>query len=286
MTSREATSSRTTTPTARRTVALVGLGEVGRIYGAALDAAGHDVRGYDAFTTAPADGIKVAGSLAEAVAEADIVLVLTAAVASHTVAEAAVPHLKQHATYIDCTSSSPHVKQGLSSILATRSDVAVVDVAILGPVIALGTRTPLMAAGTAAGVVEELMGPLGAPVAVVDGNPGDAMAHKLLRSVFMKGLAAAITEAVAAGRAVGAEDWIRTQIARELAGDGQGTIDRFLRGSVLHARRRAEEMEAAAAYLADLGVAESIASATAQHLRRLEQSPPAAEPLTDDGPPA
>ncbi|WP_211228484.1 DUF1932 domain-containing protein [Glycomyces tenuis] len=44
-----------------------------------------------------------------------------------------------------------------------------------------------------------------------------------------------------------------------------------LRGSVVHARRRASEMDEAAAYLRDLGVDATIATATAEHLRGLQQ---------------
>lgn len=255
--------------TAHLRVALIGLGEVGRTYGRALSDAAHDVHGYDPYLTDPVDGVTVAPDLATAVRDADIVLVLTAAAASHTVADQVGPHLKAGAAYVDCTSSAPGSKAELRDRLGGRNDIDVIDVAILGPVISLGVSTPLMAAGHGAERVADLMGPLGAPVTVVDGDPGAAMAHKLLRSVLMKGLAAVVTEAVTAGRAVGYEDWIRGQIARELAGDGQATIDRFLRGSVTHAVRRGEEMQAAAAYLEGLGVDATMSHAAATHLGRL-----------------
>ena len=80
------------------------------------------------------------------------------------------------------------------------------------------------------------------------------MAHKLLRSVLMKGLASVVVEAVTAGRAAGLEDWIRAQIAGQLAGDGQAVIDRFLTGTAKHAVRRSKEMQDTASYLSDLGV--------------------------------
>jgi 3-hydroxyisobutyrate dehydrogenase len=251
-------------------VAIVGLGEVGRIYGAALHEAGHKVSGYDPYAQDPVEGVRVSDTLADAVADADVVLVLTAAGASRTVAEQSVEHLRQGAAYVDCTSSAPGAKQALIELFASRPDVALGDVAILGPVIQLRTATPLMAAGPAAQLLADLMGGLGTDVAIVEGNLGDAMAHKLLRSVFMKGFAAAVTEAVTAGRAVGFEDWIRDQIARELSGNGQATIDRWLKGSVLHAKRRSEEMDAADAYLTDLRVDSTMSKATAHHLRTLQ----------------
>ena len=89
------------------------------------------------------------------------------------------------------------------------------------------------------------------------------MAHKLLRSVFMKGLASLIGEAVEAGRAAGYEDWIRDQIARQLAGDGHAVLERLLQGTRTHATRRHHEMEAAVEYLGTLGVPPTMSRATA-----------------------
>src|SRR5688572_17392029 len=76
------------------TVAIIGLGEVGRIYGAALHEAGHKVSGYDPYAQAPVEGVRVSGTLADAVDDAEVVLVLTAAGASRTVAEQSVEHLR------------------------------------------------------------------------------------------------------------------------------------------------------------------------------------------------
>ena len=59
-----------------------------------------------------------------------------------------------------------------------------------------------------------MVAPLGTPVDVLDATPGAAMARKLLRSVFMKGLALVICEAVEAGRAAGDAPWTRAELTR------------------------------------------------------------------------
>ena len=97
------------------------------------------------------------------------------------------------------------------------------------------------------------------------------MAHKLLRSVLMKGLASVVVEAVTAGRAAGLEEWIRAQIAGQLAGDGQAVIDRFLTGTARHALRRSKEMQDTASYLSDLGVPAEMTHASATALTRMAQ---------------
>ncbi|MGZ4310454.1 MAG: NAD(P)-dependent oxidoreductase, partial [Gaiellaceae bacterium] len=61
----------------------------------------------------------------------------------------------------------------------------------LGVVPASGLATPALASGAGAGRFAELFRPLGMPVEVVGPRPGDAAGLKLLRSVFMKGMAAA-----------------------------------------------------------------------------------------------
>ena len=246
--------------------ALIGLGEVGQIYAAALLDAGHEIIGYDPFITTVPSGAVLAQSAAEAAREADMVLVLTGAGAAPKVAEECLPVMKPGAGYADLTSSSPKTMEELGS---TAGEANFIDVAILGPVIAQGAKTPLMASGRGAQDFADLLQSVGASVQIVDGGPGSAMAHKLLRSVFTKGLASVVIEAVRAGAAAGLEPWIREEISKTLAGDGQATIDRFLTGTAKHAVRRAAEMRSTGGYLEDLGVPHEMADASASAMERM-----------------
>jgi 3-hydroxyisobutyrate dehydrogenase-like beta-hydroxyacid dehydrogenase len=96
-----------------------------------------------------------------------------------------------------------------------------------------------------------------------------AATRKLLRSVFYKGLAAAVTEALRAGRAAGCADWLRDDIAKVLADAPAAMVDRLENGSMRHARRRADEMSAAGDLLDDLGVPPRIARASQAWLEQL-----------------
>lgn len=258
---------------------VIGLGEAGATYAAALVAAGHQVTGFDPVAPDTPAGVFRATTAAEACVAADIVLVLTGAAAARSVAEECLPVMAEGSCYADFTSSSPHVMKELGQ-LPTNADFA--DVAILGPVPTQGVKTPLMVSGPGAAAVAALLAPMGAAVEIADGEPGAAMAHKLLRSVLMKGFASVVVEAVTAGRAAGLEDWIRGQIARQLAGDGQAVIDRFLVGTAKHARRRSKEMQDTASFLQDdLKVPAEMTTAAASALERMAVEPadePAAEP--------
>ncbi len=249
--------------------AVIGLGEAGRIYALALKDQGHEVVGYD-LAPLSAPGVTRVNTMAEAVEGAQAVLVMTPASVSAQIAKEAAAYLSPMTCYADFTSSAPSDKRALEWELPP--GVRPADVAILGPVISLGVTTPLMAVGPGAQVVADLLTPAGASVEVVQGNLGDAMGHKLLRSIFMKGLAALVGEAVEAGRRAGCEEWVRGQIAKELSGDAQATIDRFIVGSAKHAARRADEMGAVLEYCEALGAASDMSAAARKSLLRLQES--------------
>ena len=64
----------------------------------------------------------------------------------------------------------------------------------------------------------------------------------------------------------GAEPWLRGEIADVI---GEPLLERLVSGSVTHAARRLDEMEAAAAYLEELGVEPRISRAAAEWLEAL-----------------
>ena len=169
------------------------------------------------------------------------------------------------ALYADLNTSSPGLKRELADALPVRF----VDVALVGVVPSLGLATPALASGAGAERFAELFRPLGMPIDVVGARPGDAAGLKLLRSVFMKGLAAAAIESLEAARAAGAEDRLRADIAAVI---GEPLLERLLAGSRAHAARRVDEMNAAAGYLEELGVHPRVARAAEEWLEQLRDA--------------
>src|SRR5262249_46475144 len=153
--------------------------------------------------------------------------------------------------YADLNTASARVKQAVSDVVTARG-AAFADVALLGTVPVTGVRTPALASGSGAEEFAERFAPLGMPVDVVGPVPGAASERKLLRSVFMKGLAAALIESLRAAEASGCEDWLRADIAAALESADEALIERLVEGSRLHAVRRITEMEAAAELLREL----------------------------------
>jgi 3-hydroxyisobutyrate dehydrogenase-like beta-hydroxyacid dehydrogenase len=259
-------------PSQRLVVAVLGLGEAGSRIAADLCAAGAVVRGFDPRLPA-GPGITECGSDAEASRGAAVVLALTSAHEAKDTLIWALPGVGAGAMYADLNTGSAGLKADLAG-LAAAAGVSFADVALMSPVPGNGLRTPMLVSGPAAEAYARVLGGLGASVEVLDGPAGAASARKLVRSVFYKGLAAAVTESLRAARAAGCEDWIRDNIRHELEGFTGATLDRLEEGSVRHARRRVEEMAACAEMLHELGVPPRIASASQQWLRQLldEQS--------------
>lgn len=251
----------------RPTIALLGYGEAGSSFGADLVKAGVDVRVYDPAVTPPGE-VFAAADEAEASRGADLVLSVNSASVAVEAMRAGLPGLGPKAVWADMNTGSPGLKRELAA-LADEHGARFADVAIMAPVPGKGLRVPMLVSGEAAGPVAELLAPFGTPIEVQPGGAGAAAARKLLRSVFFKGLAAAVVEALEAARAAGCEEWLRENIAAELTEADASTVERLVAGSHQHAKRRAEEMEAAAKMLKELGVEPSIAVATRDLLRRL-----------------
>jgi len=234
-------------------IAVLGLGEAGARIAADLAAAGVDVRGYDP-VVAPGDP-------AAAVADATAVLSLTTAAAARDAAVAALPELPSGALYADLNAAAPALKRELAALVPS-----FVDVALLGAVPVRGLATPALASGPAAERFAALFEPLGMPVDVVSDRAGDASALKLLRSVFMKGIAAAALESLAAADAVDRREWLETQLGDVIT---PALLRRLVDGSRRHAARRVDEMDAACELLAALGVEPRIAAASRAVLAEL-----------------
>ncbi len=248
-------------------IAVLGLGEAGSEIAADLVSAGAIVHGFDPKLPAPA-AMGDFSSDADAARGAQVVLALTSAHEAAETLELALPGIGPGAIYADLNTSSAGLKAALAATAAERG-VACVDVAMMAPVPGLGLRTPMLASGPGAGELACVLGALGATVNVLPGPPGAAATRKLLRSVFYKGLAAAVTEALRAGRAAGCEEWLRGDIGQVLASASPATVDRLEEGSVRHARRRADEMMAAGDLLDELGVPPRIARASQGWLQQL-----------------
>jgi len=254
--------------TATTTIGILGLGEAGRLYARGLAGAGARVRGFDPHHSVADAEIQQFDELGDVLAGADAVLSLVGGRAAIEVAVQALPLLAAGTVYADLNTAGPDAKQQIAG-LARRADVPMADVAVLAPVPRAGHATPLLASGDGAVALATLLGPLGVPIDVVAGGAGEAARLRLLRSLFMKGLAALVLEGLGAARAAGAEDWLRAQMENELGPDGPALIDRLVDGTYAHAERREHEVRVTLEMLEASGQPSDMTRATLAWLERV-----------------
>jgi 3-hydroxyisobutyrate dehydrogenase-like beta-hydroxyacid dehydrogenase len=251
-------------------IAVLGLGEAGSLIAADLAKAGVHVRGYDPILERTAIGIQRVSSPREAATNADVILSLNWSRTSLEAAQSVLAALRPGMIYADLNTSAPSKKLEVAAIISP-TGASFADVALMNPVPGNGLRTPALSSGPGSFEFVQTFSKLGMPVESIGLEVGTAAARKLARSIFYKGLAACVGEALEAAQHLGCEDWLFENITTTLEGMGSKTVERLLEGSRVHAVRRSDEMQAAAQMLQDLGLEPRMAGATETWLRTLSE---------------
>ena len=256
-------------------VALVGYGEVGTIFGAALaqrgvrGVAAFDIKVSDASWAAEArarasrDGVVLADSLAAALADAGLVICAVTAAQTLEAARAIAAACRKEAFVLDVNSASPRTKKACAAIV-NGAGARYVEAAVMSSVPPYGLRAPMSLGGPHAAGLHPLLGQLGFDAEAGSAEYGVVSAIKLCRSVVIKGLEALAVESLLTARRYGVEDAVLASLVETFPGmkwDRQA--DYLWRRVYQHGRRRAEEMREAAVTVADAGLAPRMATATA-----------------------
>lgn len=248
-------------------ITVFGLGEAGSLIAADLARVGVEVHGFDPADVPTPEGVHRHELPTSAVAGAELVAAVTAAADSKEAMAQAWELIGPETVYADLATSSPTLKEELAGI-AAEIGVPFVDVALMAPVPGNGLSTPALASGPGAEIMAAALNPLGASLDPIEGGAGAAQARKLTRSVVTKGLAGVVREAMAAARAAGDEEWVWSHLVGLLESLDEEFLERLISGTEVHAERRLAEMEAAVAYLSELGVPTDLTRATVHHIRR------------------
>lgn len=266
-------------------VAIIGLGEVGRIF--AEDLHGHELSTWDtafdrldskASRNAAELGIQKATSAAAAVDGADLVLSAVTAANCVDAAAAVAAGIRESAWFFDLNSSSPgHKNRAAQAIDGAGGHY--VEAALMSPIGPRRLDSPFLLGGPHATDFAAVAGTWGlSGVSVVSDTVGRAAATKLCRSVLTKGLEALFTESLLAARGYGVERDVLASLSDLLPpADWEAIAGYFVSRSLQHGRRRAEEMTEAAATVAEAGVEPLMSEATAARQAWAAGFPDAAE---------
>ena len=244
-------------------VALIGFGEVGRIFARDLRALGVvELRAYDiAFAdpdsapsrNARAQGVEVCPDAPAAAREAPLVICAVTAGSALDAARSALPGIGAGAFFVDVNSVSPGVKREAAEAVNAAGG-RYVEAAVMSSVPPKGLKTPMLLGGRHAAAFAPVAGALGLDAPVYSDAEGAASSVKMCRSVMIKGLEALVMECLVSARAYGVEADVLRSLADTMPNtDWEQLAGYMIRRSLQHGRRRAEEMREVARTVADTG---------------------------------
>ena len=257
-------------------IALIGYGEVGGIFGAALVKRGvAQVTAYDVLlgdasraaglrTRADADGVRIADSAAAATAGADLVVSAVTASATRDAAHAIARAMRPGTFRLVVNSASPRTKADCGAQVEAAGG-RYVESAVMTSVPPYGLRVPMLLGGPHAAALAPTLAALGFDANVASERFGVASAIKMCRSVIVKGMEAIVIESFVTARRYGVEDAVLASLAETFPGlDWEQSGDYFFSRVIRHGKRRAEEMREAAATVREAGLEPHCASAIAE----------------------
>ncbi len=258
----------------------LGFGEAGYHIGKGLAAAGlSGIVAYDKFAADPKAGelirqragdagVTLVRSVRDLCRRANVIIALVPGRAALRALKAAAPHLTGDHIYVDAGTASVAAMEEAGRVLAGKAGF--VDVAMIGAVPLAGHKVAMLACGSHAGGFRAALEPYGMNISVVGERPGAATALKLIRSVFMKGLAAVIIETLEAAHRHGVLQETAQGMAEYMDQHPfRDHIRRFVCGTAVHAERRVFEMGEVLELLKELGGADMMTRATRKNLQRI-----------------
>ena len=226
---------------------------------------GHPVMGRQIRERAEAAHVELTEDQAEL---ADWAEVLIAAVpSSHTmeVCLAVRDRLRPGQIYADVSASTPKTKQRIWEAVKD-TGVLFADAAMLGSLPASRHKVPILASGCGAQAFLDCMVPFGMKISYVGEEPGAASAIKLIRSIYMKGVAALLVDTLRAADAYGVADPVIAALAETMDGTPfVPTMNRLVTGTAIHCVRRAAELKGSIELLEEAGLNPEL-TAAAMHV--------------------
>ena len=215
---------------------------------------------------------------AQALSDCDLVFSLVTADQAHAAAKTAAGGIVRDALYLDCNSCAPGTKRRAARLIE-EAGARYVDVAVMAPVHPALHRTPLLLSGPHAESAMHRLMDLDMVAEVVPGDVGAASAVKMIRSVFVKGLEALVTEGVLAACEAGVDERVLDSLEASYPGFGWKERSAYMLERVTtHGIRRAAEMREVALTVDELGLCGDMARATTNWQQRVGELGIRAEP--------
>ena len=230
----------------------------------------HEVMGKQVHSRAEQADVTLIESSKEIAKWADIVFAAVPSSFTMDVCNEIKDCLRPGQLYVDVSASTPATKIAIWEAVKD-TGVLFVDAAMLGSLPKDKHKVPITASGNGAEKFQELMTPYGMKITLAGEKAGSASAIKLVRSIFMKGIATLMIEMLQGADAYDVTDEVVASISKSMDGIAfTSHLDRLVTGSALHCKRRAAEMKGSIAMLEEEGLAADMTIATKHRLEALE----------------
>ena len=210
-------------------------------------------------------------SAADLAAHADIIFVAIPSFCAFACAQNAAEGIRPGVVYVDVSTATSAEKRAEAELFAAKGALFV-DGAMMGALPLERHQVHMMISGPGRERMQQLMAPYHMNLDDQGPEPGVATSIKFVRSVFTKGIMALAIEAMRTAQHYGIEDLIAQSIHDALDKDFDVLMARWLGSPVLHAKRRAHEMENVVASMEAEGLPAIMSKATKEHLEWLDAS--------------
>ena len=229
----------------------------------------HPVMGKQVHARAAEAGVELVSDAKEVARWVDVLFAAIPSSFTLDVCNTVKSELRPGQIYADVSASTPATKIAIWEQIKD-TGVYFADAAMLGSLPQDKHRVPITVSGNGAEKFKEAMEPYGMRITLAGDKAGAASAIKLVRSIFMKGIATLMIETMQAADAYDVTDEIVASIGKSMDGiPFSQHLDRLIIGSALHAKRRAAEMKGSIAMLEEEKLSSEMTVATKHRLEDL-----------------
>ena len=259
-------------------VGFIGFGEVGYEISKGLSQAGLlEIYAYDVMQNDPEKGryiqdkaavagVTLLASAKDVVRQCDMILAVVPGAFALKIIQEILDCVDESKYIVDLSTSLPSVKKEEARLVEAKGG-HFIDGALMASLSQAHHKVPILVSGSCCAPFIERFTPYGMNITEISANPGDAIAVKFVRSIYMKGLAALGAEMLEAAYVLGVDALVIDSIGDTLDGKSFAFNNNYLViASAWHGARQVHEMEDVAQMLKHIGVQPTMTKATVQRL--------------------
>lgn len=213
--------------------------------------------------------VQLVPTIEEAVQQATILIVAVPADQANQVSQTIAPFLSEGQLYVDVSASTPDVKLQIAGHVGAEGGLFV-DAAMMGSLPVYKHQVPILASGTGTDSFIQFMTPYHMDIEKVSETAGDASATKLIRSIYMKGVAALFIEMLEAAKHFKVDQLVIESVIESMDKQSfEATMNRLVTGTAVHSRRRAVELEGTISMLESEQLSSVMTKAAKEKLEQL-----------------